>query len=228
MYIRPETDQFRTRLIGWYANHPPGGTNWATLDSSTYDGDLGTGIDHPIPSSIAIDEAGNICVVGRFLDFYFYGTNGMGYGGANWSWFTRQYSAAARQWNTTDLFSYSTSLYGTNMQSAATGTAIAPDGSTFVVGYGGTQSGLHRWVVRKRAAARPPPRLQIASMGGIVSVSWPSTYTNSTLEWTDSCGTNQVWQPFSGSVIEGDGQNTVNLEPGPGARFFRLQIAAGQ
>jgi len=51
--------------------------------------------------------------------------------GANWTWFTRQYSAATGEWSTTDLFSYST-----NMQGVAMGTTIAGDGSTFVVGYG--------------------------------------------------------------------------------------------
>jgi hypothetical protein len=169
---------------------------------------------------------GNICAVGRFLDFYFYGTNGVGYGGANWTWFTRQYSAAADQWSTTDLFSYSTNVYGTNIQAAATGTAIAPDGSTFVVGYGTANSGQHRWVVRKRAADTRP-RLQIALGNGSVAVSWPAAATNSTLEWSDSAGVNKVWQSFNGNVTVVNGRKTATLGLTSGARSFRLKNTTG-
>jgi hypothetical protein len=197
---------------------PPGGTNWTILDRLTYEGDSsGSGIDQANPRSIAIDPAGNMCVAGQFLDYYL--TNG--HGGATWTWFTRQFSVATRQWSTTDLFSYST-----NGQGVANGTAIAANGTTFVVGYGTTESGQHRWVVRKRAAARP--RLQIANVGGNVSVSWSGTDTNSILEWTDSSGTNQLWQTVTDPVSKAaDGQNTVNLELTPGSRFFRLKETVG-
>jgi len=131
----------------------PGRTNWTTLDRSSYEGSSEFGVDQPDPRSIAIDAAGNICVTGQFLDYYvLYGTNSTTYG-ANWTWFTRQYSAATGEWSTTDLFSYST-----NMQGVAMGTAIAGDGSTFVVGYGTSDSGQRRWVVRKRAPLIAAPR----------------------------------------------------------------------
>jgi hypothetical protein len=181
-------------------------------------------VDHPIPSSIAIDAAGNICVAGQFLDFYFYGTNGMGYGGANWTWYTRQYSAASGQWGTTDLLPYSTN--STNMHASATGTAIAADGSTFVVGYGTGDSGQRRWVVRKQAGCMLPPRLQIAVRDRSVTVSWPAAYTNSILEWTDSSGANQLWQTFSGKVYPVNGQNMATFSLTAGARLFRLRSAA--
>ena len=211
-----------SNVVDWLVRkEAPGGTNWTILDRATYEGDLGSGIDHPEPSSIAIDAAGNMCVTGRFLDFYFYGTNGAGYGGANWTWFTRQYSAATGQWNTTDLFCYSTNKYG-----VANGTAILPDGGTFVVGYGTSDSGQRRWVVRKQAAPINMPQLQIAIGGGGVAVSWPVGYTNSILEWTDSCRTNQLWQTFTGTVRVVDGRATATCELTSGGRFFRLRSTA--
>jgi len=150
----------------------PGGTNWTIIDRSTYQDTCGCGVSHPHPRSIAADAAGNICVAGEFQErWVVYETNHTYYG-ANQYWFTRQYSTAADQWNTTDLFSYSTnSTSSTNTHAIANGTAIAPDGSTFVVGYGATDSGQHRWVVRKQEAFNSRPRLQIAVGNGSVAVS---------------------------------------------------------
>jgi hypothetical protein len=178
-------------------------------------------VDHPNPSSIAIDAAGNISVTGGFWDFYTMSVSNGTYYGNNQTWYTRQYSATSGQWSTTDLFSCSTN--STNMHAVAMGTAIAPSGSTFVVGYGTSDSGQRRWVVRKRAALITPPRLQIAFANRSVAVSWPSANTNSILEWTDSPGVNQLWQTFTGTVCVVNGRNTATLELTPGARFFRLK-----
>lgn len=221
--LNPSSVDWRVRKAA------PGGADWTIIDQVTYEDTCGCGVSYPRPRSIAVDPVGNICVAGEYQERWIINqTNGATYG-ANQKWFTRQYSAASGQWNTTDLFSYSTNATSsTNTHTVAMGTAIAADGTTFVVGYGTTESGQHRWVVRKRAAVRPPPRLEIANVGGIVSVFWPGTYTNSTLEWTDSSGTNQVWRAFSGPVSKADGQNTVNLELIPGAQFFRLKSAVGQ
>jgi hypothetical protein len=199
----------------------PGGTNWTILDRISY----GNGGDHAYPNSIAIDAAGDISVAGQLnVPWVISGTNGTTYGG-NQFWFSRQYSAAADQWNTTDVFSYSTnSTSSTNTHAAALGTAIAPGGSTFVVGYGAIESGQHRWVVRKQSPITPRPRLQLAIGGGSVTVSWPDAFTNSVLQWTDSMGVNQVWQPFNGSVCVMDGRITATFNLTPGARFFRLTV----
>jgi hypothetical protein len=206
----------RSGTVDWLVRKAaPGGTNWTVLDKLTYEGDPGSGVDYPVPSSVAIDALGNICVAGQFLDYY--ETNGQ----SGVTWFTRQYSVAADQWSTTDLFSYSTNRYG-----GANGTAIAPDCTTFVVGYGTTESGQHRWVVRKRAADTRP-RLQIALGNGSVAVSWPAAATNSVLEWSDSGGVNKVWQLFNGNVTVVNGRKTATLGPTPGARFFRLKNATG-
>jgi hypothetical protein len=156
------------------------------------------------PDAIAVDTAGNLCVAGLY-------------------WLTRQYSVATGQWNTTDNFSYST-----DTQENAMGTAYAPDGSAFVVGYGTSDAGQRRWVVRKQSAPVSQPQLQIAVGNGSVTVSWPSAYTNSVLEWTDSPGIHQPWQVCTETVSKVAGQNTVTCEPGSGARFFRLKSAAGQ
>jgi hypothetical protein len=200
----------------------PGGTNWTILDSSTYTAPTEAELDQPYPHSIAIDAVGNICVAGQWVDrWVIYGTNGTSYEGDD-TWFTRQYSAANGEWSTTDLFSYSTNKHG-----AALGTAIAPDGSTFVVGYGATESGQHRWVVRKQSVFTPPPRLQIAIGSGSVEVSWPGAYTNSVLEWTDSPSGTQAWQVCTETVGKVDGRNTVTCGLTSGARFFRLKSAAG-
>jgi hypothetical protein len=199
----------------------PGGTNWATLDSSSYNDSSAGGVDQPNPHSISIDALGNMCAAGQFVDYWVInGTNNTTYG-ANWTWFTRQYSAASGEWNTTDLFSYST-----NMHDFANGTAIAPDGSAFVVGYGISNSGQHRWVVRKRAADTRP-RLQIAFGNRSVAVSWPAASTNSNLEWSDSAGVNKVWQMFSGNVTIVDGRKTATFECTPATRFFRLKSTTG-
>jgi hypothetical protein len=172
----------------------PGGTSWTIVDQTSLSG---------YPLSMAVDAAGNICVVGQ-------------------PWLTRQYSAANDQW-TTDMFSYST-----NTAETAMGTAIAPDGSTFVVGYGTSDSGQHRWVVRKQSAFTPPPRLQIVNAGAYIAVSWPAAYTNAILQWTDSSGGNQGWQTFTGATCVTNGRNTATVELAPGARFFRLKSASGQ
>ena len=113
------------------------------------------------------------------------------------------------------------------MHSVAVGTAIAPDGSTIVVGYGTTESGQRRWVVRKQSAL-PGPQLQIAVAGRSVTVSWPAAHNNSILEWTASTGVNQVWQNCTGTVCVLDGRTTATFELTPGARFFRLKSSAGQ
>jgi hypothetical protein len=204
---------------------PPGGTDWTILDTIPYGGPSGT--DQASPSSIAVDAAGNISVAGQLRTRWIIsGTNGSIYG-ANQTWFTRQYSVAADQWSTTDLFSYSTnSASATNTHAIAMGTAIAPDGSTFVVGYGTTESSQHRWVVRKRAADTRS-QLQIARGNGSLAVSWPAAATNSVLEWSDSGGVNKVWQLFNGNVTVVNGRKTATLGLTPGARFFRLKNATG-
>jgi hypothetical protein len=203
----------------------PGGTDWIVLDRIPYGGPPRT--NQASPSSIAVDVAGNVSVAGQLrTSWIISGTNGTSYGG-NQYWFTRQYSVVADQWTTTDLFAYSTnSTSSTNTHAIAMGTAIAPDGSTFVVGYGASDSGQHRWVVRKRAADTRP-RLQIALVNGSVAVSWPVAATNSILEWSDSAGANKVWQTFSGNVTVVDGRKTATLGLTPGARFFRLRNATG-
>jgi hypothetical protein len=201
----------------------PGGTNWIILDTIPYGGPSGT--NQASPSSIAVDTAGNMSVAGQLrTSWIISGTNGTTYG-ANQFWFTRQYSATADQWTTTDLFSYSTnSTSSTNTHAIAMGTAIAPDGSTFVVGYGTTESGQHRWVVRKRTADTRP-RLQITLENGSVAVSWPAAATNSILEWSDSAGANKVWQLFNGNVTVVNGWKTATFGLTPGPRFFRLKNA---
>jgi hypothetical protein len=190
------------------------GTNWSTLDQFSYSGG---------PSSIAVDGARSICVAGRSVDYNIYTNGGFTYYDANWTWVTRQYSVVSGQWSTTDLFPYSSNP--TNMHAAATGAAIAANGTTFVVGYCTTESGQHRWVERKRAAAHPP-QLQIAVANGSVTVSWPAAYTNSVLEWTDSTGGNQLWQTFSGKVYQVNERNTATFDLTPGARLFRLSSTA--
>jgi len=155
------------------------------------------------PRSIAVDARGNICVVGYY-------------------WVIRQYSTAAGQWSTTGNFSYSTNTYGLAM-----GTAIALDGSAFVVGFSTSNSGQRRWIVRKQSAFTPPPRLQIAVGNGSVDVSWPAVYTNSTLQWTDSPRGSQNWQTFTGAICTTNGWITATAGLTSGARFFRLKAAAG-
>lgn len=192
----------------------PGGTNWTIVDQFSAAGG---------PSSIAVDAARSICVAGS-SQFYNIYTDAAGtHYDSNWQWITRQYSAASGQWNTTDVFSYSSNP--TNVHAAATGTAIAGDGTTFVVGYGSTESGQHHWIVRKGAAH---PRLQIAAGNGSVTVSWPAAYANSLLQWTDSMGANQVWQNSTGSVTKVAGQNTATFNLSSRQRLFRLKSTAGQ
>lgn len=207
---------------------PPGGTNWTTLDAASYDNSSESG-KAPSPSCIAVDAAGNICVAGRLQNrWVIQETNGYTYAG-NQTWFTRQFSAASGQWSTTDFFSYypTNSANWTNMHSVALGAAIAPDGSTFVVGYGTAETGQRHWVVRKRDAARPP-RLNIAAANGSVTVSWPSGYTNWVLEWSGSPSANASWQTFTETVAETDGQKLATCGCTPGARFFRLRNTAAQ
>lgn len=189
----------------------PGSTNWTILDQFSSSG---------TPNSIKVDAAGNICVAGYSADTYSYISNGWTVYYSIWKWRTRQYSAASGQWATTDVFSYSTNP--TNLQTAATGTAIAPDGSTFVVGYGTSDSNQRHWLVRKQGTLSQP-RLQIVLANRSVEVSWPVAYTNSTLEWTDSAGGNPLWQTFTGAVCVTNGQNTATLNLAPGTRFFRLK-----
>ncbi len=190
----------------------PGGTNWTIIDQFSSAGG---------PSSIAVDAARSICVAGS-SQFYNIYTDAAGtHYDANWKWVTRQYSAASGQWNTTDVFSYSSNP--TNMHAAATGTAIAHDGTTFVVGYGSTEAGQHHWIVRKGAAH---PRLQIAAGNRSVIVSWPGASTNYVLEWSASTGASQLWQPFNGKVAAVNGQNTVTFDATAGPRLFRLRSTA--
>jgi len=213
--------QWTSNSVGWLVRKAsPGGTNWTVLDRLTYEGSPDQGVDHPEPKSIALDAAESICAVGRFLTYHQLTNGGTGYT-TDWTWFTRQYSPTTGQWTTTDLFSYSS-----NKQAIALGTAIASDGSTFVVGYGTSDSRQHRWVVRKRAADTRP-RLQIALGNGSVAVSWPAAATNSILEWSDSAGVNKVWQTFVGNVTVVGTRKTANFGLTSGARLFRLKNATG-
>jgi len=142
-----------TSIIWLVRRAAPGGTNWSTLDRSEYqiylDGSLIPGAHYPYATSIAADAAGNVCVTGALIESWV--TSGT----YRWkqSWYTRQYQAATDQWSTTDLFSYSANP--TNMHGIALATTIAPSGSVFTVGFGTSDSGQQRWLVRKRAAPSP-------------------------------------------------------------------------
>ena len=189
----------------------PGSNNWTTVDQFSYSGS---------PQSVAVDAAGNICVAGHSSTNYIIGTTN-GYSSYPiWNWVARQYSVANGQWSTSDFFSYSTNV--SNMLTTATGAAIAPDGSTFVVGWGTSNSGQRHWLVRKRGG---PPRLQIAVGTAGVTVSWPAGYTNATLEWADSADVNRLWHGCTNTVnVVGDCcAAAFNLAPG--ARLFRLKTA---
>jgi hypothetical protein len=133
----------------------PGSSNWTILDQFSDSGG---------PQSITADAAGNICVAGNSADPQA-DTNGFHY--TIFTWLTRQYSVTTGQWTTTDLFSYST--IPTNMVTAAMGTAIAPDGSAFVVGFGTSDSGQRHWIVRKRGAATATPQDQAQALIGEVN-----------------------------------------------------------
>jgi hypothetical protein len=191
----------------------PGGTNWTLLDQFSSAGS---------PNSIAVDAARSISVAGRSVFYNIYTDAGGTHYDSNWKWVTRQYSVGSGQWKTTDVFSYSSNP--TNMHAAAMATAIAHDGTTFVVGYGSTESGQHHWIVRKSAAQ---PRLQIATANGTVTVSWPAACTNCVLQWSDSAGASQVWQTFGGTLSVNNGQNTATFNMTSGPRLFRLKSAAG-
>jgi hypothetical protein len=141
-----------TSIIWVVRELAPGGTSWTILDRSEYDLSAADGtpipdVHYPVAKSIAVDAAGNVCVTGVLLD----NTRAVD------SWFTRQYVAATGQWSTTDMFSYSADMYG-----MALGTAIAPSGSVFTVGFGTSDSGQQRWVVRKRAPSSSPIALLAA------------------------------------------------------------------
>ena len=136
-----------TSIVWLVRQAAPGGTNWTTLDNLTY---ANLAAKQAFASSIAVDAGENLCVTGQLRESaMIHGTNNVTYG-ALVTWFTRQYSATSGQWSTTDLFSYST-----NMNGSANGVAFAPFGSLFAVGYGTSDSGQRRWVVRKRAAPQP-------------------------------------------------------------------------
>ncbi len=207
-----------TSVVWLVRQAAPGGTNWTTLDRSLYDeGDTSGRVDQPVARSIAVDAGGNVCAAGEFISYWVNTvSNGTMYGNDT-TWFTREYLATEGQWSTTDLFSYST-----NRQGGAMGAAIAPSGSAFVAGYGTSDSGQRRWVVRRRAPPGPPPRLQIAWAGGHGAVSWPAAYTNVVLQWTDSRDVNTTWQNFTGRVDVVNGLNTAAFGLTPAARFFRL------
>ena len=210
-----------TSIVWLVRRADPGGTNWTTLDTLLYNQTDAAGVDSPFPNSIAVDTRGNVCVAGQFTDYWVIDlTNGMMYG-ADTTWFTRQYVAAADQWVTTDLFSYST-----NRQGAALGTAIAPSGSLFVAGYGTSDTGQQRWVVRRQVSRLTPFRIQIARAGTSGMVSWPATDTNWVLQWTASLDVNPDWQNFTGTVSAIDGHKLAAVELTGERRFFRLKSTA--
>jgi hypothetical protein len=139
-----------TSIVWLVRKSAPGGTNWITLDSSSYEPFLNgfpvPGGYYPSATSIAVDAAGNVCVAGELIENVITTNSGGVTYSSKQSWFTRQYSVATGQWSTTDLFSYSTNT------AIALGTTFAPCGSLFVVGYATSDAGQQHWVVRKRAA----------------------------------------------------------------------------
>jgi hypothetical protein len=144
-----------TSIVWQVRRAAPGGTSWTTLDLSVYVpwGEYGLPLPdgyYAYPSAIAVDAAGDVCVTGEFIQNWVISSPTSTTYGANQTWFTRQYLSATGQWSTTDLFSYST-----NQTGMASGAAIAPSGSVFTVGFGTSDSGQRRWVVRKRASSSP-------------------------------------------------------------------------
>jgi hypothetical protein len=135
--------------IVWLARQSaPGGTNWITLDSSSYEPSLNglpvPGAYYPYPTSIAVDTAGNVCVTGELIENVVITDSGGTTYNSKQNWFTRQYAVATGRWSTTDFFSYSTNA------AIAQGTSFAPSG-VFTVGYATSDTGQQHWVVRKRA-----------------------------------------------------------------------------
>jgi hypothetical protein len=151
-----------TSVVWQVRRAAPGGTSWTTLDLDAYVPWGADGLPLPdgyyaYPNAIAVDAAGNVCVTGTFIQYWVVSNPPYTTYGANLTWFTRQYLAATGQWSTTDFFSYSTNQSGT-----ASGAVIAPSGSVFTVGYGTSDSGQQRWIVRKRAASSAPIALLTA------------------------------------------------------------------
>ncbi len=171
-------------------------TNWTILDS---------GGNAPLlltPEALAVDAAGNALVVGS----------------AGLNWFTRQYSTAAGEWSTTDLFAYST-----NGWSESRGAVTTLSGDVYVAGSGTADSGCRRWLVRKKAA---PPRLRIAVAVAGAALSWETGDPDWELQWTDSVADGN-WQSYTGLVTSVGWLRTAACDPTPGPRFFRLRNAAG-
>ncbi len=148
LYTAGATWNNSTSVVWLVRQAAPGGTNWTILDRALYDqvdpGDASGRINQPVAESIAVDAAGNVCAAGSFIYFWVKPVPSGTLYGSDTTWFTRQYRAAGGQWRTTDLFSYSS-----NRQGSALGTAIAGSGSVFVAGYGTSDSGQRRWVVRR-------------------------------------------------------------------------------
>ena len=98
--------------------------------------------------------------------------------------------------------------------------AVSADGDVFVTGYAYFGSNADFATIKYASMIRP--RITVSRVGGEIVLSWPSTFTDFSLQ--ESIGLQPAaWNDVSEAAVDDGITTRVTLQSGSGNRFFRLR-----
>jgi uncharacterized repeat protein (TIGR03803 family) len=126
----------------------------------------------------------------------------------------------------TVLHAFSAVTNGTNFDGANPPDQLVLSGGTL---YGTATAGGAKGggtVFSLTLPAAPSPALSVVpplAGSATLTIAWPDTASGFILESNTDVGNSAGWQSFEGTIIDTNGQQSAQIEIGPGSSFFRLR-----